>query len=253
MRTLRTVALLALLTPFPGLFAQGIPVIDSASVAQAIQAVFLATQQLDHAKAELDRLGDPRLIKTPSANQLLQSLTQLGVGRTLAEIQSAATGTNGTRFNAEGLYRSPTETLQTAGGAIIPRAVQEYRKFDAVAQAAQVLDQVLADTERRRQDLRKQIQRATRDLQGAGTIAEIQKLDGLLNALNAELGSVDRERDTALGRLVAQQIYNQTDADRQKLARREEAEAGVRQATESLGHTLKVDTSTVRIPSRPAR
>lgn len=249
MKPIAQFALLASLTLSPGLCAQGIPVIDSASVAQAIQAVFLATQQLDHAKIELERLGDPRLIKTPSAERLLQSLTELGVGKSLAEIQSAATGANGTLFNPNGLYRTPTETLQTAGGAILPRAVQEYRKFDAVAQAAQTLDLVGANTEGRRQDLRKQVQRVTRELQGAATLAEIQKLHGLLTGLNAELGSVDRERDAALGRLVAQQISNQTDAERQKLARREETEAGVRQATESLGHTLKVDTSTVRIPT----
>jgi tRNA nucleotidyltransferase/poly(A) polymerase len=233
--------------------AQGIPVIDASAVAQAIQAVHLATQQLEQAKTELERLGDPSLIKTPSANQLLQSLSLIGAGRTLLEIQQESTGTNGTAFHANGLYRAPTDVLQTAGGAVVPRTVEEYKKYDAVVQAVKTLEDVMYDTEERRQGLRKQIDQALRELQRATTIAETQKLQGLLSALNAEIGAVDRERDTALSRVVVQGIFNQTDAARQQQARREETEASVRQATDKLGEALKVDTSPIRIPSPAVR
>jgi chromosome segregation ATPase len=136
---------------------------------------------------------------------------------------------------------------------VVPRAVEEYRKYDAVDQAVKTLEDVMYDTEERRQGLRKQIDQALRELQKATTIAETQKLQGLLSALNAELGAVDRERDTALSRVIVQGIYNQTDAARQQQARREDTEASVRQATDKLAENLKVDTSPIRIPSPALR
>jgi membrane-associated HD superfamily phosphohydrolase len=253
MKLIPSTILLAGFLAWMPLSAQGIPVIDASAIVQAIEAVRLATQQLEQAKTELERLGDPGAIKTPAANQLLQSLGLIGAGRTLVEIQMESTGTNGTTFNANGLYRTPTEVLQTAGGTVVPRAVEEYRKFDAVAQSVKTLEDVMYDTEERRQSLRTQIQQALKSLQKATTVAEVQKLQGLLSALNAELGAVDRERDTALSRVVVQGIYNQTDAARQQQARREETEASVRQATEKLGTALKVDTSPIRIPNPTVR
>ena len=253
MKLVSSTILLAAFLAWFRLNAQGIPVIDASAVAQAIEAVRLATQQLEQAKTELERLGDPSRIRTPAADQLLQSLSLNGAGRTLLEIQQESTGSNGTTFNANGLYRTPTEVLQTAGGTVVPRAVEEYRKYDAVDQAVKTLEDVMYDTEERRQGLRKQIDQALRELQKATTIAETQKLQGLLSALNAELGAVDRERDTALSRVIVQGIYNQTDAARQQQARREDSEASVRQATDKLAENLKVDTSPIRIPSPALR
>jgi len=230
-------------------FAQGVPVIDVAAIAQAIQQFNVAVQQFEQAKIELERLGDPKLIKTPAASALIQSISTTGAGRTLIEIQTAATGTAGTTFDANGLFRAPQATLQTADGQILPRVLQEYRKFDAVAQAVLTHEQVMYNTEGRRESIRQQIQSTLKDLQVATTMAEVHKLQAVLTGQNSELGAIDRERDTALSRVLVQQVYNQTDAARQQMARREETEAGVRQATGKLGQLFKVDTSTVRIPS----
>ena len=233
--------------------AQGLPVIDVASIAQAIRQVELAVQQVEHARVELERLGDPKLIKTPAAAALIQSLSLSGAGRTLEEIQKTATGAAGTRFDGNGLFRAPQETLRTADGQTVARVVKEYRKFDAVAQAAATLEQVMRDTQDRRQTLRQQIQSTLKALQVAQTMAEVQKLQAVLAGQNSELGAIDRERDAALSRVLVQQVYNQTDAARQQQARREEMEAGVRQATDKLGQLFKVDTSIVRIPSPVGR
>lgn len=229
--------------------AQGIPVIDVSAIAQAIEQVRIATAQLEQAKTELERLGDPRVIKTEAANALLQSLSQVGAGRTLLEIQVESTPVGGTLFDANGLYRPPTDILHTAGGAIIARPVQEYQKFDAVDGAIRTHENVMYDTEDRRKSLRAQIQEALRQLQKAPTMAEVAKLQGLLTALHAELATVDRERDTALSRVLVQQVYNQTDGARQQQARREETAASIPQATEKLGEALKVDTTPIRIPN----
>lgn len=231
------------------LYGSGLPVIDVAAVAQAYQQFLIAKEQLQQAITELERLGDPKAIKTPSAAALLQSLSLKGVGMTLADLQAAATGVGGTQFEANGIFRPPQEFLQTADGQIVPRVVEEYRKFDAVNQSIMALEQVMQDTEARRQTIRQQIQLSLKQLQSAPTIAEVQKLQAVLVGQNAELGAIDRERDAALGRVIAQQVQNQTDAVRQQQARRENMEAGIRQATEKLGTALEVDTSPVRIPN----
>ena len=100
----------------------------------------------------------------------------------------------------------------------------------------------------RRQELRRQIQSTLRDLQAATTVTEIQKLQGILSAQTSELSAIDRERDAANHRVIVQNIENQTDAARQKQARREEVEASVLQTTDQIGKAFKVDSSTVRIP-----
>lgn len=240
--------LLAIVLSANAAHGQGMPVIDVAAIAQAIQQVALATQQLEAARAELERLGDPKLIKTPAAEALIRSLGLTGVGRTLDEIQFGSTGAIGAGFDANGLYRPPTQILQTADGRTTTRPLERYRQFGAIAEATKTAEEVMRDTEERRQELRRQIQSTLRDLQAATTVTEIQKLQGILSAQTSELSAIDRERDAANHRVVVQNIENQTDAARQKQARREEVEASVLQTTDQIGKAFKVDSSTVRIP-----
>ena len=227
----------------------GLPVVDTAAILQAIEQYKVATNMLEQARVQLERLGDPSTIKTPAAAALIRSLSASGVGHTLAELQGAASGTAGTAFTAQGLFRAPESTFQTADGKTLPRATTEYRKFDAIARAVQNHEQVMDDTQQRRQQLRQQIQKTLRDIQAATTVAEVQKLHPLLSGQYSELSSLESEREAALSRVLVQQAFNQTDAARQQQARREETEAGVRQATDKLGQLLKVDTTPVQIPS----
>ena len=230
-------------------FAQGIPVIDASAVTQALQQVAIATQQLEQARAELNRLGDPGLVKTEGAESLIQSIKQFGVAKTLEEIASKSTGTGGVNFTGSGLYRAPSQRFTTADGETHKRDVDSYRKYDAIAQASRSFEDVLRDTEERRQSVRKQLQRTLEDLKSATTIADVQKLQGVLTAQNAELATIDRERDAALGRVVVQNINNQNDAARQSQARREESGAAFRKATERFGYMLTPDTSPAQFPN----
>jgi hypothetical protein len=132
---------------------------------------------------------------------------------------------------------------------IVGRTVEAYRKFDAVSQARATLEIVLDDTEQRRQQIRRQIQRTLNRLHGASTMAEVAKLQAVLTAQNAELSAVDRERDVAASRVVVQQIENQTDAERQDVALREEQLAAFQQAQERMNRMLTPETSLVRIPN----
>jgi hypothetical protein len=246
---MRTFLILTFLVP--SAMAQ-IPVTDVGVFAQAIKEVALVAQQLEQAKTELERLGDPKNILPKSASDLIDTLSKTGEGKTLDEIQAVASSAEALLYDAHGLFRAPGSQIRRADGATVPRDPARYRKFDAITQARTTLEVVFDDTETRRQEVRQQIRRTLGRLQSAGTQSEVLKLQGILTAQNAELAAVDRERDAAASRVLVQQIENQTDAERQETARREERIAAFQQAQERLYRILTPATTPVRIPN-PAR
>ncbi len=225
-----------------------IPVTDSSVFGQVLENVRVATEQLDQLKTELDRLGNPASIKPSSATDLIRSLGTTGVGRTLEELRGLASGAAALHYDGNGLYRPPGEVITTADGSQVKRATESYKKFDAVTQARIAMEDVMHDTEERRQQMRAQIQKSLAQLQAASTLSEVQKLQGILTGQNAELSAIDREREAALNRLLAQHVENQTDAARQELAHREERVADFHAASEKLANFLTPDTTPVHIP-----
>ncbi len=230
-----------------------IPVTDASVLVQVLEDVRIATEHLNQFKTEVERLGNPAAILPVGATEVINNLGLTGVGRTLDEVRAVADGVASLRYDNGGLYRAPGEVIRTADGSEFLRAVQDYRKFDAVTQAKTVLEDVMRDTEERRQQLRRQIQATTSQLQGAPTVAEVQKLHGVLTAQNSELAAIDKERDAAMHRLVTQHIENQTDAARQEQARHEEAVVNFRSAAEQVSRFLTPDTVPVRIPDPRTR
>lgn len=225
-----------------------VPVIDFSVLAQVIEDVRLATEQLDQLRTEVKRLGDPAAVKLEAARDLMRNLGMTGLGQTLEDIRALATGNDALRYDGNGLYRPPGEVMTTADGIQVPRAIGEYRKFDAVTRAKTTLEDVMRDTEERRQQLRGQIQTTLGQLRSATTVSEVQKLLGVLTAQNAELAAIDREREAALSRVVVQHIENQTDAAKQAVAEREERAAAFSVAHEKLSQFLTPNTSPIRIP-----
>jgi hypothetical protein len=222
-------------------------VIDPAVVEQAVQQITHTLHQIEQLQIQIDRLGDPTAVALEVARQLQGHLSLPGVGRTLAEVQAAASGAAALAYDANGLYRAPGPIILTADGRQTPRIFEKYRKFDAVTQAKNTLEDVMRDTEERRQSLRQQLQQTLGQLRSATTMAEVAKLSGVLSAQNAELAAIDREREAPLSRLLTQHIENQTDEARQALARREERVADFRAASEKLGTFLTPDTAPIRL------
>jgi hypothetical protein len=222
-------------------------VIDPSVLAQAVKEVAVTLEQLQQLKTEVERLGDPAAVTLDVARLLQHQLAQPGVGRTLDEVQAAASGSASFDYDGNGLYHPPGAIIITADGRQTPRVVEEYRKFDAVTQARITLEDVMRDTEERRQYLRQQVEQTLGQLQTATTMAQVAKLTGMLLAENTELSAIDREREAPLSRLLAQHIENQTDAARQERARREERAADFRAASEKLAAFLTPDTTPVRV------
>jgi hypothetical protein len=237
------------LTVLTGVAAHGqMLVIDEKVLAQTIENVRLATETLAQLKTQVERLGDPATIIPPGGTDLIASLGVTGLGQTLDELQSMASGVEAVWYSGNGLYRAVGEVVTLADGQEIPRATEDYRKFDAITRAKANQEEVLADTEQRRQELRRQISDTVARGQVAPTVAEMMKLQLLATAQSAELSAIDREGDVALSRVLVQQVENLNDQARQQEARLEERAADFRNATEQLARFLTVDTSAVRIP-----
>lgn len=228
--------------------AAGVPVIDVSVLAKVTEDVRLAIQQLEEIQTLVGRMGDPADVQLEPVRDLLVTLRRLGVGVGLDDLQQDASGLEGILYEAHGLYRSIDEVVTTADGVAFPRVIDEYRKFNAATRTRFALEDVMADTEERRQAVRDQILLTTMQLQASQSFAEVAKLHALLTAQSAELAAIDRERDAALARLLAQQAENQTDAARQDRARLEERMVDFRVATEKLGQFLRPDPTPVRIP-----
>ena len=225
-----------------------VPVIDFSVLAQTVQHLAVAEQQVQLVQTGLKQMGDPAAIGAKMVPALIQSLGRLGVGQTGLELRTSATGTAGVAYDGDGLYSPPTEVILTSDGQQFQRQLEPYKKFDAVTRGRAALEQVMQDTEERRQQLRRQIQSSISQLQSAKTMAEVQKVQGTITAESAELAAIDREREAAINSIQVQGIENQTDAARQELARLEERLVEFRSASDKVGHLLTPDPTPIVIP-----
>jgi hypothetical protein len=216
-----------------------------------VQQLNTLTQQLQQTTAYVQALGDPaKLLNIVGVNGLIHSLETTGVGHSLGELQQLASGIDALRNNANGLYQSIGETIQTPSGFELPRAEELYRKFAASEQATQNFQSVFNDVIQRRQALKVQIAQATLELQAATTDAETQKLSGVLTGFNAELAAIDKEIDQALATTLVQDIQNRTDREKQQQARKEERQAEFGEALGNYSKTFGLDAAPAAFPTR---
>ena len=241
--TITTVGLSGQLT-----FGFEMPVIDPSMLLQVAQQIDVAKQTYDQISAEVTQLGNPASFLPAGASQIIQSLGQTGVGKTWTEIRELADGVEAMLYDGHGLYRPIGKTITTAEGVQVERAPEDYKKYDALAEATQTLEAVIKDTENRRREVINQIKETTELLRTAQTVTEIQKHQGVLTAQATELGAIDREREAAMNRVHAQKIENDSDVVKQEEARKEERVVDFQAAQEKLGQFLIPDTSPVTIP-----
>ncbi|MCP5523232.1 MAG: hypothetical protein H7A46_16985 [Verrucomicrobiales bacterium] len=244
---MKTLVLVFSFAGLPALHSQ-VAVFDASVFGQVIKDVQIATDQLQELQGLVERLGDPGDVQLQPAVALMRSLGRLGVGVGLDDLQEAASGTDAVLYHAHGLYMPVQKVITTADGTEFPRDLDVYRKFDAIPRARSAMEDVMADTAKRRQRIRDQMLVTTAQVQISDNFAEIAKLHAVLTAQGAELAAIDRERDAAIDRVLAQQIENSTDAAKQEVARREERMVDFQVATQKLAEFLTPDTTPVQIP-----
>ena len=216
-----------------------------------VQQINALTQQLQQIQAYVKAFGDPeQLLRIVGADALIESLTTSGVGQTLGELQSLASGVETFRNNANGLYQSIGQTFTTPGGFELPRAEELYRKFAASQRATQNFESVYDDVSQRRGVLKGRIAETTQQLQASTTDAETQKLTGVITGYNAELAAIDKEVDHALGESLVLDIQNREDREKQEQARKEERMAEFSEAMRSYSKTFQINDAPPSFPTR---
>ena len=216
-----------------------------------VQQINALTQQLQQIQAYVKAFGDPeQLLSIVGADALIDSLNTSGVGQTLGELQSLASGVEALTNNANGLYQSIGQTFTTPGGYELPRAEELYRKFAASQRATQNFESVYDDVVQRRGVLKGRIADTTQQLQASSTDAETQKLAGVITGYNAELAAIDKEVDHALGESLVLDIQNREDREKQEQARKEERMAEFSEAMRSYSQTFRINDAPPVFPTR---
>ena len=215
-----------------------------------VQQINTLTQQLQQIQSYVKAFGDPsKLLQITGADSLVSSLKSSGVGRTIGQLQQAASGVAALQFNANGLYQSLGTTFTTPGGSTVQRSDDLYRKYGAIQQESENFQSVTDNVNSRRTALRKQIAETTQQLQSASTDAEAQKLTGVLVGYNAELAAVDREIDHAAAQVTTQDAENRADTERQEQARKEERQAQLEEGIRRYGQVFRLETSKPVLPT----
>ena len=187
-------------------------------VSNQVQQITTMTQQLEQIQAYTKAVGDPaQILNVSGAGDLAASLRQQNIGKGIAELQSAASGTDSIAYDGNGLYQS-IEPIRI-GGVELQRNTNLYRKYGAVENAAANYSETYNAAEQRSQEMRQSLARTTEALQSASSDAETQKLQGVIAAQAAQLEELKGQVSTAASNVLVQDAQNRNDAEKQEQAR----------------------------------
>ena len=206
------------------------------------------TDQLNEFKHYKELFGDPRAVLVPTMKALTDDLRRTELGVNLETLRETADGLYALTYNASGIYHTVGETFTTPGGTSISRSADEYRPFAAAHRTAENYLAVAKDAASRRANIKEQIALATEQLKSARTDAEVQKLNGVLVALSADLASADHEVNQALASVLVQDMENRNDEKKQIEARKEEQHAEFTEAMGKYGKKFQLLTVPTKFP-----
>lgn len=155
----------------------------------------VAKDYLDKAKAVKEAIGDPTQIAALIDSEVLGGeLGNLGVGQTLNEVTSLVgdvqeLSESGKELFAPIDFKNPLEGFENSH--------DPYKKFEAFRNTWSNFEKVSSDVSTRRQTIKEDINRITRQLNNASTDAEVQKLKGNLQAQQAALNALKAEEESA--------------------------------------------------------
>jgi hypothetical protein len=197
--------------------------------------------QLNEITTYVDRFGDPEaLLEITGVDDVVGSLNQVGVGKTLDELRELSDGAQAFQYTASGLYEEITQI--SASGIEVTRDPQNYQEFAAVQESSENFTRVQQDVMTRRTALKDAIAESTTALQASTTDAETQKLTGTLIAQSAELEAIDREMNFAAFQAILQDIDNRNDGSRQSEATAENLAADKNDALQKMSSLMVPDS-----------
>jgi len=108
---------------------------------------------------------------------------------------------------------------------------------------------VASDASTRRAAIKDRIAQTAAQLQSATTDAEVQKLQGVLTGLSADLNSTEAEVNQALASTLVQDIQNRNDERKQQQALAERHNAEFHEAISNCAVTFQLLTDPVVFPT----
>ena len=205
---------------------------EAENIAQFVSMVDNQVQQIQQLSDQLSEFknyeklfGNPSqvaLSMVPALNSDLQSTEPI---QSLENLVSSANGNYALTYNDNGIYATVGVNFQTPRGQTVQRPADEYKKYAAINETANNFITVADNATQRRATIKNQIAQTTKQLQSATTDAEVQKLQGVLTSLNADLASTDDEVNQAASSAMVQDIQNRNDQQKQIVALTEQQNA----------------------------
>jgi len=141
-------------------------------------------------------------------------------------------------------------SFQTPGGQTIQRPADQYKPFAAVINSASNYVAVADNAAQRRAAIKDQIAQTTQQLQNATTDAQVQKLQGVLTSLNADLASTDDEVNQAASSAMVQDIQNRNDQQKQVQALTEQQNAEFEESMSNYTAKFQLLDQPVQFPTQ---
>ena len=215
-----------------------------------VQQIQTLTSQLTEFKNYEAVFGNPSQVVLSMVAPLEADLKSLEPGLNLENLVSSADGNYALTYNDNGIYATVGVNFQTPRGQTVQRPADQYKKFAAINDTANNYVSVADDAAKRRATLKNQIAQTTQQLQNATTDAEVQKLQGVLTSLNADLASTDDEVNQAASSAMVQDIQNRNDQQKQQQALTEQQNAEFEEATSNYVATFQLLAEPTQFPTQ---
>ncbi len=214
-----------------------------------VQQIDTLTSQLSEFKNYESLFGNPSQVALSMVPALNSDLQSLEPGLNLENLVANADGSAALTYNDNGIYATVGASFQTPRGQTIQRPADQYKPFAAVINSASNYVAVADNAARRRATIKDQIAQTTQQLQNATTDAEVQKLQGVLTSLNADLASTDDEVNQAASSAMVQDIQNRNDEQKQQQALMEQKNAEIHEAVSNYTATFQLLNEPTAFPT----
>lgn len=161
-----------------------------------------------------DVLGDPVAAGVHLAGALGAEDFARQYGETMAAVRRLSDAAQSLRRTAEGMYR-PLDDRTSLGAGFVRRAA-DYRPYAAIERQADNLESVYEQTNARATTLQTEVAETLAALRDASTQSEVDKLQGKVAILNGQLALLAAQRRDEADKLIAQQILNENQAEKER-------------------------------------
>jgi hypothetical protein len=205
-----------------------------------VQQIQTLTDQLNEFKNYEALFGNPARVLLPTVQPLVNDLTRTELGQTLTTLEGTVNAGQAMLYDANGLFHSVGTTFTTPDGQTITRLTTPYLPVAAVQKTTDNYLAVSTDAAARRVALKGEIAATTEQLKAATTDADVQKLNGVLIGLSADLNNTDYELNQATASTLVQDVANRNDAQRQIVADRQQQDAEFTEAIQQYGQKFQL-------------